>query len=279
MKDRLTALIAVWFIVISALSCSWLRPKQPLDSFVLLEVDAPTAEREAAAQQTILIFEQRLNALGLSNFSVKVQGDPTRGQILVSLPAGVDHDRLKRILTAAGKLELTHVISPPSPAPVTTYETSEEAIASLKSAGGIPSNRRVLPYAERHGSEAEPGANGNAKYTKWVVTESDTIINSNDLRDAAAMPARGGGSYTVTFSLRRDGADKFGAWTASNINQYMGVVLNDEVKSIAFIRSQIFDSGEISGQFTKSSAEDLALVLKSGSLPFPVKFVSESTVH
>ena len=46
----------------------------------------------------------------------------------------------------------------------------------------------------------------------------------------------------------------------------MGVVLNDQVKSIAFIKSQIFDSGQISGRFTKQSADDLALTLRSGAL-------------
>ena len=82
-------------------------------------------------------------------------------------------------------------------------------------------------------------------------------------------------NYTISFSLKPDGAAKFGAWTGANINEYLGVVLNDEVKSIAFIKSQIDDQGEISGRFTKQSAEDLALVLRAGALPVPVRFVEE----
>ncbi|MFZ0751553.1 MAG: hypothetical protein WAM70_19475, partial [Pyrinomonadaceae bacterium] len=69
---------------------------------------------------------------------------------------------------------------------------------------------------------------------------------------------------------------KFGAWTGSNINEYLGVVLNDEVKSIAYIKSRIEDQGEISGRFTKQSAEDLALILMAGALPVPVRFVQET---
>jgi preprotein translocase subunit SecD len=53
------------------------------------------------------------------------------------------------------------------------------------------------------------------------------------------------------------------------------VVLNDEVKSIAFIKSQIYDQGEITGDFTKQAAEDLALVLKAGALPAAVTLVEE----
>ncbi len=59
----------------------------------------------------------------------------------------------------------------------------------------------------------------------------------------------------------------------------MGVVLNDEVKSIAYIKSQISDQGEISGRFTKQSAEDLAHTLNSGALPAPIKIVSEAGTH
>jgi preprotein translocase subunit SecD len=58
----------------------------------------------------------------------------------------------------------------------------------------------------------------------------------------------------------------------------MGVVLNGQVKSIAYIKSQITDSGEISGRFTKNSAEDLALTLRSGALPAPLQYLEERTV-
>ena len=75
--------------------------------------------------------------------------------------------------------------------------------------------------------------------------------------------------------MKKNGAEKFGAWTGANVDEYLGVVLNDEVKSIAFIKGQIFDSGEITGRFTRQSAEDLALVLKSGALPAPVTIVEE----
>src|SRR5207245_6140949 len=88
----------------------------------------------------------------------------------------------------------------------------------------------------------------------------------------------GGNRYQITFSLKKNGADKFGAWTGANINEYMGVVLNDEVKSVAYIKSQIFDSGEITGNFTKEQADDLALTLRSGALPAGIQYQEERTV-
>ena len=80
------------------------------------------------------------------------------------------------------------------------------------------------------------------------------------------------------FHSNQSGAQKFGEWTGANINNYMAVVLNDEVKSAAYIKSQIFDSGEISGRFSKQTADDLALTLKSGALPAEIEYQEERTV-
>src|SRR4029079_10445759 len=118
------------------------------------------------------------------------------------------------------------------------------------------------------------------KPKQWVVVEMPAIIDGSELRNANAIPTQGGRSddYEINFALKKAGAEKFGAWTGAHINDYMGVVLNGEVKSIAFIKSQIFDSGEISGRFTKESAEDLALTLRSGALPAPIEYLEERTV-
>jgi preprotein translocase subunit SecD len=273
---QFTTPITILLLVIAALACSTLRPKRPLDWLLTLEIEGSSSDREAAMNQTIAVLESRLNALGVSSFEVRPQGDPRSGRILVRLPSDVDRERLKKILTAGGKLELVHVISPPSPAPAQTYATREEAIASLNSRGTVPPNHRVLPYADRAELAAQE-ANSNApKTNKRVVVESPAIVDGSELRTASAVQAyRGSDEYEIQFSLKKSGADKFGAWTGANINEYLGVVLNDEVKSIAFIKSQIFDRGEINGRFTKQSAEDLALILKSGALPASVKIVEE----
>lgn len=272
MHERLGALIAVLLVGTAGFACSMLRPGPALTWHLLLQVDAPATDRVAAVRQTIFVIENRLQALGLSSWAVKVQGGESNGRLLVKLPEVPDRERVKRVITAGGKLELAHVISPPSPYPVQTYATKQEAIASLSSGGNIPENRRVLPYLER----ATPG--NSLSSTRWVVVESPAIINGSDLRNAAATKAgREGDDYEIAFSLAPGGAAKFTEWTGANINEYLGVVLNDEVKSIAFIKSQITDSGVIEGRFTRQGAEDLALVLRSGALPAPVRIVEETS--
>lgn len=233
-----------------------------------------------ATQQALNIIESRINALGITEPTLQTHGAQSSHQILLQMPGVQDPERVKKILQGESRLELVHVIGPPSPAPATTYTSEADAIASIGSGGVVPPNRKVLPYQER----IEPTTNGAQdqaqKPKQWVVVEVPAIIDGSELRNANASTARGGRAddFDIDFSLKKGGADKFGAWTGAHINEYMGVVLNGEVKSIAFIKSQIYDQGQITGRFTKTSAEDLALTLRSGALPAPIEYLEERTV-
>ena len=230
-----------------------------------------------ATTQALNIIESRINALGIAEPTLQTHGAQTSHQILLQMPGVQDPERVKEVLRGESRLELVHVISPPSPQPAATYPTEAEAIASLNSAGTVPPNRRVVPYQERNDAAADKN---QPKPKQWVVVEVPAIIDGSELRNAQAGQSQGGRSdeYEIDFSLKKAGADKFGAWTGSHINEYMGVVLNGEVRSIAFIKSQIYDRGQISGRFTKQTAEDLALTLRSGALPAPIEYLEERTV-
>lgn len=278
--------LIVWILVLGVglpfiggvIAAGWMVfKKQPLVWHLVLEVDSSASDRSAAVKQTVNVIDSRLDALGIANYEVRPEGDPANGRIVINLPNTKDPERIKRIISTWGKLELVHVLSPPSPSAAQTFATREEAAASF--ADGAKQIHRVLPYSERD----EPTVAGDTSTQqtqdtkRWVVVKSPPIVTGADLRTASALADRvGGENYQISFSLKPDGAAKFGAWTGANINQYIGVALNDEVKSIAYIKSQIFDQGEISGTFTKQSAEDLALVLRAGALPVPVRFVEET---
>ncbi len=234
---------------------------------------------DSATEQALKIIDSRINAIGVAEPTLQRRGGQNSHEILLQMPGISDPEHVKQLLAGQSHLELVHVIGPPNPNPSQTYFSKEEATASLNSNGNIPANRRVLPYTER-ADLTTPDANPSApKPQKWVVVESPAIIDGIDLRTAQAIPERAGGDkYQITFSLKKNGAEKFGTWTGANINEYMGVVLNDEVKSIAFIKSQIFDQGEITGNFTKEQGDDLALTLRSGALPAPIEYSEERTV-
>ncbi|HEV8589179.1 MAG TPA: protein translocase subunit SecD [Pyrinomonadaceae bacterium] len=235
---------------------------------------------DSATEQALKIIDSRINSIGVAEPTLQRHGGSSSYEILLQMPGIQDPEHVKQMLGNPSRLELVHVVSPPSPSSAQTYATKEEAVASLNSGGNIPANRRVLPYTERAELNTDQNNANAPKPTKWVVVELPAIIDGSELRNANAVQSAGGGSddFQIQFSLKKNGADKFGAWTGANINEYMGVVLNDEVKSIAFIKSQIYDTGEITGRFSKQSADDLVLTLRSGALPAGIQYQEERTV-
>jgi len=235
---------------------------------------------EQAVDQAYRIIDSRINSFGVAEPTLQKHGAQGSNQILLQMPGIQDPERVKKLLVGESRLELVHVIGPDSPAPVQRFPTQEAAIASL--GGTVPQNRRVLPYSERDeptGASGQTSEDNQNKPKEWVVVEVPGIIAGDELRSADAVPTTASSSdYQIVFALKPSGSEKFGRWTGANINKYMGVVLNDEVKSIAFIKSQITDSGQIDGRFTKESAEDLVLTLRSGALPAPLEYQEERTV-
>ena len=268
MQNKLIAPIAIFVLIMPLLACGLLRQGASYKWHLVLEVDPAAPNREAATTETVDVLNSRLEKLGVNGFRVSVVGAPTHGRVRVDLPDVADKERFKNFIAARGSLQLVHAVSDPSPAPCKTYQTETEA----KSAIAPGQDRKALPYAN-----SSDGSSNNKR--RWVVVELPPIVDGRDIKTASAVPSpvrlRGDNRYEINFTLKSEAAARFGAWTAANINQYLGVVFNDEVKSIAFIKSQIFDTGMIEGDYTKESAEDLAQILRSGPLPAAVKIVEE----
>ena len=244
-----------------------------------LPVQAQTLLSTQAVNQAKTIIESRINTLGVAEPTLQTLGGAGGNQLLLQMPGLQDPQRAKDIIKAESRLELMHVVAPNKQFQV--YPTEEAAKATL--GGVVPANRRILPFAER---DEKADAQTNPAQPKpprgFVVVESPAIVGGDDLRDAQAVGGRNGGGsddgYQIAFQLKPNGAQKFGEWTGRSIGEYLGVVLNGEVKSAPVIKGQIFDQGQIEGRFTKQTAEDLALTLKSGALPASVEYQEERTV-
>jgi preprotein translocase subunit SecD len=237
-----------------------------------------TAQRvlaDEATNQAMTIIDRRINALGVTEPTLQTHGAQSAHQILLQMPGVSDPERVKEILKGQSRLELVHVIGPPNPSPAATYPTREAAIQSL--GGTIPGNRAVLPFKEKSDPTKDQTQPPPVQY---VVVEVPAVITGDQLSRATAGQSQGGGinDWEINFTLKRSGAEKFGAWTTANVGNYMGVVLNNEVSSIAFIKGPIYESGQITGRFSQAQAEDLALTLRSGALPAPIEYLEERTV-
>jgi preprotein translocase subunit SecD len=130
------------------------------------------------------------------------------------MPGLENPERVKELIRGESKLELMKVVSPPNPSPVQTYPTMD---AALQSIGGKESDtRKVLPYVERDDATNKAGnpTPADQRPTKFAVVEIPSVVDGGELRDAAAVQGRAGGSdYQISFAFKPAGAQKFGDWT------------------------------------------------------------------
>jgi len=237
-----------------------------------LDETAQKQLRERATEQAKAIIENRVNAFGVTEPTIQRQGGEGTYQIVIQMPGVDDPERVKNTLKADSNLELK-LVAKDTQIP---YSTKEQAEAAAKSTppGADPytSQWEVKDYRDRPDS-------GGAIQTGWVVVGKNPVVTGLDMRDASARSSQyGGAAYEIDFSLTPDGAKRFGDATGKHVKDYLAIVLNNEVKSAPVINSQINDRGQISGNFTKKAAEDLALVLRSGALPAKAVYLEERTV-
>jgi preprotein translocase subunit SecD len=226
-----------------------------------LNSSAANRIRREATDQAKTIIEQRINQFGVTEPTVQLHGREEDHQILVQMPGIDDPERVKKLIQGQSKLEIRAVASFGQ-----RFATREEAEATLAGA----TDKEVLPYNEKRG---DGGAD-----TGFYVVEKVPVITGADLRNARGVQSQQGFGYEVAFDLKPSGSEKFGTWTGNNVGNYLAVVLNDEIKSVAVVRSRIDDSGRIEGNFTRQQAEDLGLVLRSGALPAKIVYLEERTV-
>ena len=110
------------------------------------------------------------------------------------------------------------------------------------------------------------------------LLDKDAVLTGEDVSDARPAFDNLNQSYvSLTFNSR--GADVFERLTAENVGKRMAIVLDGKVYSAPVIRERIGGGrASISGNFTTDEANDLAIVLRAGSLPAPVNILEERTV-
>ena len=201
--------------------------------------------KEDIVRQSIEIVRDRIDKLGVTQ---PVVGKAGRYRILVELPGFLDIERAKRIIGSTASLELKLVID-----------------SSF--------NRKVLENRLTKNTEILPSMDG----TEWFLVDKVPVITGKDLK-TAYVGVDQFGQPAVNFELKSEAAEKFEKFTEENIGERLAIILDGKVVSAPVIRSKISDRGQITGNFTAQEARDLALILRTGSLPAPLTFLQEKIV-
>jgi preprotein translocase subunit SecD len=210
----------------------------------LLEADVP-AERVITTEEinnTKTILENRANGLGVNEVVMQVAGD-------------------RRIVA-----EFPGVSNP------------EEVVTALKQTALL----EFVDMGDTPGSEIEG---------QTIVTDTDasqategqtvyhTVMTGAGLESVSVGTSSLGGTYLINFVLKTEASQTFADYTTANVGKTLAIVLDKLVISAPNIHEPITGGqGQISGSFTQESANTLAIQLRSGSLPIPVKVVESRTV-
>lgn len=256
-----------------------------------------------AVDQAVKTIRNRVDQWGVSEPQIVKRGE---AQILIQLPGVKDPDRAKDLLGKTAQLEF-RIVEDHKTGFIKAHSGEWPEGVSLESEKGAGPDGEVIAWyltaAERKPLEAardqledelEEGvvlafqrieaADGTATYRTYVLTDTPGITGDHLIDAGVALDQQRGGRPYVSFEFNKTGARVFGDMTEANIGRRMAVVLDDSVESAPVIQSKISARGQITLGSLKSNQEmyreanDLALVLKAGALPAPVRILEERTV-
>ncbi|HEY66914.1 MAG TPA: protein translocase subunit SecD [Thermoflexia bacterium] len=254
---------------------------------VLLAADVPEGqELDAASMETARrIVENRVNSLGLTEPVVQAQGER---RIIVELP-GIENPE-QAVETIKGTALLEFVDAGYIPLPPDTVITTTMGGPQLISPGAeVTPTTPLTPTAEvgpvagselTPTTELSPTAESPVTSTQPALPTSpgpviyETILTGADLENVG-LDRTQQGEYIIPFQLKPDAAQVFADYTASHVGQYLCIVLDKTVISCPVIREPIPGGrGSISGKFTFDEARQLAIQLRYGALPVPLRVES-----
>jgi protein-export membrane protein SecD len=115
------------------------------------------------------------------------------------------------------------------------------------------------------------------EFYRLYLLDYSRVVKGEDLTNAFLDRDQYGGA-AVSFRFNYSGSEDFGEITAANVGGYLAIVLDDRVISSPYIREEIRGRGQITGSFTSQEASDLAIKLRAGALPVPLKIIQEDTI-
>ena len=208
-----------------------------------------------AVDQALETIRNRIDQFGVAEPDIRRQGE---NRILIQLPGIKDTQRAKDLIGKTALLEFKLV------------DDTASVQAALK--GDIPPGREVLYQVEEN-----PETQRTTK-TPFLLKKR-TLLTGAYLTDARVEIDSQFNEPYVSINFDKKGARIFERITETNVNNRLAIVLDNNVYSAPVIQEKIAGGqARITGRFTDAEARDLAIVLRAGALPAPVKVLEERTV-
>ncbi|RME90202.1 MAG: protein translocase subunit SecD [Anaerolineae bacterium] len=256
-----------------------IRPRLGLDLRgglqVLLEADLPPDQPVDAEALSVArtILENRTNALGVAENVLQVAGER---RIVGEFPGVEDAQSVIETLKETGLLEFVDTGDESFP-PGTVLQTDfgGAAPASTEPAATETPATAVPATESANATETPPVTETPLPAATEVAPKKvyHTVMTGRDLKSVSVIADQIGG-YQISFELSPEGTKIFGDFTSANVGKYLTIVLDKKVISSPIIKTPITNGkGVIQGNFTAEQANALAVQLRYGALPIPLKIV------
>ena len=222
-------------------------------------LDLPDEEvasiKKLAVEQALETIRNRVDQFGVSEPDIRNQGER---RILIQLPGIKDTKRAKELIGRTALLE---------------FKLLDESVSPSAAEGGkVPAGSELLYQV------AEDPATKRTTKTPYVVRKRASLTGAY-LTDARVKIDSQYNEPYVAISFDKKGARIFERVTGENVNKRLAIVLDNKVYSAPNIQEKISGGeAQITGSFSAEEARDLAIVLRAGALPAPVKVLEERTV-
>jgi preprotein translocase subunit SecD len=208
-----------------------------------------------AIDQALEIIRNRIDQFGVSEPEITLQGTD---QILVQLPGIRDPQRAINLIGQTALLEFKLV--------------DDEGNLDEALKGNIPPGDMIL---YQRSVDPQTGAVRKIPY----LLKEKTLMTGEFIKDARVSFDSQFHEPYVSIEFTDVGAKLFEQITAANVKKRLAIILDNNVYSAPEIRERIPGGrAQITGRFTTEEANDLAVVLRSGALPAPVKILEQRTV-
>jgi preprotein translocase subunit SecD len=208
--------------------------------------------KDKAVQQALETIRNRIDQFGVSEPTIQREGI---NHIVVQLPGIKDPQRAIDLIGRTARLDFKMVREDISP-----------------TSGTIPDDAELL---KEKSVDTATGAVSEIP----IVVQKKSMITGDLLTDAQVRIDSQFNQPYVGIEFNALGAKLFDQVTAANVGKRFAIVLDNNIHSAPVIRERISGgSAQISGNFTEKTAADLAIVLRAGALPAPVKIIQNVTV-
>jgi preprotein translocase subunit SecD len=252
--DKINALLDKYFPDVEIESTSMESDVQKIT--LTMKTEWVDQIKSQATDQALETIRNRIDQFGVSEPDIRLEGEK---RILVQLPGIKDTERAKELIGKTALLEFK------------LLDDAHDVGAALK--GNVPPGTEILYQAK----ETSKGEAASEKQPYLVKKQS--LLTGASLTDARVQIDTQFNEPYVSIDFDKRGARDFERITGENVKKRLAIVLDNKVYSAPVIQEKIAGGkARITGSFTTQEANDLAIVLRAGALPAPVKIIEERTV-